>query len=159
MPVLAQSKHEKFAQLIAKGVSATNAYLSAGYAKVGAAQNASRLITNDKVLARIKERQAEVAERVVSAEIRRRNWRVQVLQVNLDRMRALIEARATEYAEHPAGASGILVKGYHGATWSISPPRRTPHPSSPGRRKNDPRRIANARAAASSSSARRLEVT
>jgi hypothetical protein len=29
-------------------------------------------------------------------------------------MRALIEARATEYADHPAGATGMLVKDYRG---------------------------------------------
>ena len=29
-------------------------------------------------------------------------------------LRALIEARATEYAEHPAGATGMLVKDYRG---------------------------------------------
>jgi phage terminase small subunit len=47
MPVLTSSKHEKFAQLVASGVNATKAYVSAGYSKVAAAQNAHRLITND----------------------------------------------------------------------------------------------------------------
>jgi hypothetical protein len=72
------------------------------------------LITNDKVLARIKELQATISDGVVSLEIRKRSARVQALQVNLDRMRALIEARATEYAEFPAGKTGMLVKDYRG---------------------------------------------
>jgi phage terminase small subunit len=55
MAVLTNSKHEHFAQEVTKGVSATKAYVSAGYFKAGAKQNASRLITNDGVCARIKE--------------------------------------------------------------------------------------------------------
>jgi Terminase small subunit len=92
MPVLTSSKHEKFAQLVATGVSATKAYVSAGYAKANARQNASRLITNDDILARIKEIQADVAERVIASEIRRRNWRVEVLQQRVEGMLALIGA-------------------------------------------------------------------
>ena len=114
MAVLTNSKHEHFALEVTKGVSATKAYVSAGYSKAGAKQNASRLITIDEVSARIKELQATISEGVVSLEIRKRSARVQALQVNLDRMRALIEARATEYAEHPAGATGMLVKDYRG---------------------------------------------
>jgi hypothetical protein len=114
MPVLTSSKHEKFAQLAASGVSATKAYVSAGYSKANARQNASRLITNDNVLARIKELQTAVAERVVASEIRRRNWRVEVLQQRVEGMLALSAARAKEYAEFPAGKTGMLVKDYRG---------------------------------------------
>jgi hypothetical protein len=49
---------------------------------------------------------------VVSLEIRKRSARVQA--VNLDRMRALIEARAKEYAESPGGATGMLVRDFRG---------------------------------------------
>ena len=114
MAVLTNSKHEHFAQEVAKGVSGTKAYVSAGYSKAGAKQNASRLITIDEVSARIKELQATISEGVVSLEIRKRSARVQALQVNLDRMRALIEARAAEYAASPAGATGMLVSDFRG---------------------------------------------
>ena len=114
MPVLTNSKHERFAQEVAKGASGTKAYVSAGYSKAGAKQNASRLITNDEVSERIKELQATISEGVVSLEIRKRSARVQALQVNLDRMRALIEARATEYAASPGGATGMLVRDFGG---------------------------------------------
>ena len=43
MPLLTNSKHEQFAQLVAKGASATKAYVSAGYSKAGADASASRL--------------------------------------------------------------------------------------------------------------------
>src|SRR3954451_18469787 len=80
MPVLIASKHERFAQFVSKGLSAVDAYIAAGYSKSNARSNASRLSANDSILARIKELQLVVSERVVAAEVRRRSWRVQVLQ-------------------------------------------------------------------------------
>src|SRR5450759_4126696 len=109
MAVLTNSKHEHFALEVTKGVSATKAYVSAGYSKAGAKQNASRLITNDGVCARIKELQTAVAERVVSAEIRRRNWRVQVLQQRVDGMLALSAARAEMYRSAVGEAQTVKV--------------------------------------------------
>jgi hypothetical protein len=61
-----------------------------------------------------KELQTVVAERVISAEVRRRSWRVQILQNRIDAMLALSEARAREYAADPGGSSGLLVKDYRG---------------------------------------------
>jgi hypothetical protein len=40
-----------------------------------------------------------VAERVISAEVRRRSWRVQLLQDRIDKALALSQARATMYAQ------------------------------------------------------------
>lgn len=68
----------------------------------------------DKVLARIKELKATISDGVVALEIRKRSARVQALQANLDRMLALIEARAAEYADSAAGATGMLVQDYRG---------------------------------------------
>ena len=48
---------------------------------------------------RIKEFQTVIAERVVTAEVRRRSWRVQVLQNRIDGMLALSQARAKMYAD------------------------------------------------------------
>ena len=58
----------------------------------------SRLSLNDGILARIKELQTAVAERVVAAEARRRSWRVELLQSRIDKAIALSQARATMYA-------------------------------------------------------------
>ena len=98
MPVLISSRHELFAQLRSKGLSAVDAYLSAGYSKSNARSNASRLSANDSILARIKELQTDVAERVVAAEARRPSWRVELLQKRIDKALALSQARATMYA-------------------------------------------------------------
>ena len=110
MPILLHTKHEQFAQSVAKGISATGAYISAGYSKAGAAASASRLMTNASVLARIKELKTATAASVVKVEIRKRSARVQVLQNIVDRLYRLTEARALEYADHPGGATGMLVK-------------------------------------------------
>jgi phage terminase small subunit len=114
MPVLAQPKHEQFAQSVAKGISATAAYISAGYSKAGAAASASRLMTNANVSARIKELKTAAAANVVKVEIRKRSARVQVLQNIVDRLYRLTEARALKYADHPGGATGMLVKEHRG---------------------------------------------
>ena len=110
MPVLFNSKHERFAQNVTKGLSATKAYISAGYSKAGAKQNASRLMAKDDVLARIKELQTVITERVVTCEVRRRSWRVQMLQQSLERMLALREARAAMYAGEMEGSHEIQVQ-------------------------------------------------
>ncbi len=102
MAILAHTKHEQFAQSVAKGMSATAAYISAGYSKSGAAASASRLLTNGNISARIKELKTAAAEIVVKVEIRKRSGRVQVLQNNLNRLRSLIDARALEYS-NPSG--------------------------------------------------------
>lgn len=44
MPVLSNSRHELFAQGLAIGKSAKQAYIDAGYKPKGARQNASRLL-------------------------------------------------------------------------------------------------------------------
>lgn len=70
MPVLSNPRHELFAQELAKGKSATAAYIAAGYE--GSRFNAARLATNDNVADRVEElllagaKRAEVTvERVV----------------------------------------------------------------------------------------------
>lgn len=61
MPILSNSKHELFAQEIAQGRSASEAFVRAGYKAHDG--NAARLRGNEKVRARIEEILAEGAER------------------------------------------------------------------------------------------------
>lgn len=97
MPVLANARHERFAQEIAKGKSASEAYRIAGFRPDDG--NAIRLTGNDKVQDRIQEileagaRRAEVTvERVVReyarigfADIRRAvKWRSLVTEMGED---------------------------------------------------------------------------
>lgn len=61
MPVLKNARHERFAQALAKGMSATDAYSSAGYK--GDRTAASRLSTNVNVRRRVDEIKNKVAEK------------------------------------------------------------------------------------------------
>lgn len=67
MPVLPDPQHEAFAQNLAKGMAQYDAYMAAGYkAKGNAAKvNASRLLTNANVRARVTELTEKAAEKVV----------------------------------------------------------------------------------------------
>lgn len=64
MPVLSNARHERFAQWLAKGLSATEAYAKAGYAP-DSRSSASRLLTNENVTARLAELQGRAAERTI----------------------------------------------------------------------------------------------
>jgi hypothetical protein len=59
--VLSNPRHERFAQELAKGKSATEAYGLAGYKP--SQPNAARLISNDMIAARVQELLAKAAER------------------------------------------------------------------------------------------------
>ena len=66
MPVLPNQRHERFAQELAKGSSATDAYAAAGYS--GDRTAASRLSTNVNIQARVTEILARGAERAAITE-------------------------------------------------------------------------------------------
>jgi phage terminase small subunit len=61
MPVLSNPRHERFAQELAKGCSATEAYEVAGFSP--ARQNASRLMANDDIKKRVDELMGRGARR------------------------------------------------------------------------------------------------
>lgn len=61
MPPLANTKHERFAQFLAKGETATDAYAHAGYASNDG--NAARLKGNERIAARVAEIQERAATR------------------------------------------------------------------------------------------------
>lgn len=62
MPILEDHRRERFAQGVAQGMSATEAYAAAGYKPHR--QNASRLMANDDVKARVAEIQSRSVEGV-----------------------------------------------------------------------------------------------
>jgi hypothetical protein len=62
VPILPNPRHEKFAQALAEGQSATEAYGFAGYAPNG---NAARMKGNDRVEERVAELQGQGAKRAV----------------------------------------------------------------------------------------------
>src|SRR5207302_1851573 len=112
------SKHEQFAVAIAKGVSATKAYTSAGYSECGAKQSAARLLRNAEVCSRVAQLQAELSAGTIALEISSRNARVQVLQERWDCLRAgvdlLLQQRGVGMADVPGGASGLLFRDSRG---------------------------------------------
>jgi Terminase small subunit len=116
MPVLKCTRHEEFALLVAKGVSATKAYVSAGYSSNGAQQSAGRLLLNVMVCSRVRELQETLSAATIALEISSRNARVQALQNRWDKMRRVIDERATspDFAEVPGGTTGLLCKDYKG---------------------------------------------
>jgi hypothetical protein len=61
MSALDNARHESFAQGVALGKSATEAYKEAGYSVNNAEANAYRLMENDGVKARIQELQSKLA--------------------------------------------------------------------------------------------------
>lgn len=64
MPILKNQKHERFAQELAKGKTATEAYVLAGYKE--SRPNAATLRTNQNVLDRIAELQGKAAARAMT---------------------------------------------------------------------------------------------
>lgn len=59
MPILQNSRHERFAQLVAAGMSGTEAYERAGYSGDYPNSSAARLSAKDSVSARISELKAK----------------------------------------------------------------------------------------------------
>jgi terminase small subunit-like protein len=90
MRSLNNPKHERFAQELAKGKSASQAYVDAGYSKNDG--NAIRLKGNERVQARVKELQERVAEKVVAKTALSKEWVLEKLPENLER--ALQQRRA-----------------------------------------------------------------
>lgn len=66
MPVLANPRYEIFAQQVAKGVALDEAYQAAGYSKH--AQNAARLMKDERIRSRIDEIQSHAAQ-IASVEV------------------------------------------------------------------------------------------
>lgn len=107
--VLANGKHEEFAQLVAGGQSATQAYTSIYPGTKGVAASASRLLKNSKISLRIGELRQAVSDGLVKQRIRDKNHRFDVLQRQLDRLLQLQDARAALYANETDGSYDFLV--------------------------------------------------
>ena len=115
MPVLENPRWERFSRSVARGVSASKSYTSAGYSHKGAAASAHRLLTEAKVSERIRELSNQITSEVVKLEISDRSNRIAIYQDLADRMRMLIIARAQEMkGEVVSGETGLLARDYRG---------------------------------------------
>lgn len=89
MPILPNSRHEVFAQQIAKGSSQSCAYVAAGYKEETRAANASALIRKPNVAARI----AELRQRSVDkADI----TRAEIIQI----LAKYARSNPADYSDH-----------------------------------------------------------
>lgn len=69
MPVLKNARHERFAQALAKGMTAEKAYVEAGYKPNR--HNAAALAREEHILTRVAELQAKVAEKATWSALER----------------------------------------------------------------------------------------
>ena len=101
MPILRNSKHEKFAHGVAKGLAAGQAYRDAGYSGKGADQSAAALLRNPKISERVDEIKGNI-EKAVEAKVSvSKSWVISKLKANLER--ALQEVEVLDHKGKPTG--------------------------------------------------------
>jgi phage terminase small subunit len=88
--MLSNSKHEQFAQLVAKGATATEAAQAVGYSEISARKQGSRLQTNADIRARIEELKKNIAEATVAEAGITNAWVVQKLKENVERAMQIV---------------------------------------------------------------------
>jgi len=103
MPALDNPRHERFAQDLAKGMSASEAYVSAGYKESRSA--ASRLSTNVDVVARV----AEIQNRATI--------RTEITLASLMEEAAEIQAAALKANQHSAAVAALTAKAKLAGLW------------------------------------------
>jgi hypothetical protein len=87
MPELPNPKHEKFAQNIARGLSPTEAYISAGYSRKGAHASAARLLHNATICTRLQALRSAMTASFLQLAITERDQRLIALQECWDGLR------------------------------------------------------------------------
>jgi hypothetical protein len=111
---LKNSKWELFAAGVAKGLSATTSYLTAGYEcdEESARRLASRLLTNVDVQRRVSEIQQQLTEQSIAVAVLDRETRLLRLEQRAAKMDQVIESRAADrsFADVPGGHTGLLVR-------------------------------------------------
>jgi uncharacterized protein YoaH (UPF0181 family) len=96
VPVLANPKHERFAQLVAKGVSYTEAAKTVGYSELRASAQGSTLAKHRNVAARISELSARVADQTASSASVSKAWVIERLIENAKKPGSMVTVRALE---------------------------------------------------------------
>ena len=91
--VLANAKHEHFAQLIAGGETPTKAYILAGYSEKGAHSAGARLFQRPEICARIAHLQAAVKERALEKAAVDKAWVLTRLRENVERSMQIVPVR------------------------------------------------------------------
>jgi phage terminase small subunit len=113
MAELKNPKHERFVQNIVRGLSRTEAYISAGYSRNGAHASAARLLKNPQVCTRLAELQRVIAPLVEAAIVKLIvTERFQRLEAIQDRWDALREAKRCFAKDDFEGAmkTGVVLR-------------------------------------------------
>ena len=103
MPTLPNPRHEKFAQALTEGKTASSAYEQAGYSRNDG--NAVRLKGNEKIKSRVSELQGQGAERAV------------VTLQSLIAEAGDIQAKALAKSNYSAAISALTVKAKLSGHW------------------------------------------
>lgn len=101
--ILKNRRQEIFAQSIAKGLSQTDAALSAGYSEARARSQGCHLAKNPKVGKRIQELAEKVTERVTAATGISKAWVLEKLRENVERAmqsRAVLDSKGKESGQY-----------------------------------------------------------
>src|SRR5215471_1353989 len=113
MAQLKNPKHEKFVQNIVRGLSPTEAYISAGYSRNGAHASAARLLKNPQVCTRLAELRKAVEPileaAIVKLIVTERLQRMAAIQDRWDALRRPMVAFAREDYE-AAMKTGVVLR-------------------------------------------------
>ena len=112
-PVLANARHEKFAQNRAKGMSADAAHAAAGYTPNRG--NAARMKANESIQARVAELQGSTAKEIMDVRDLARQCTDRAVRV-LDRV---MEDPKAPHSAQVAAANGLLDRGWGKAVQHI----------------------------------------
>lgn len=103
MPVLKNTRHEQFVQLVAAGVTPTKAYVAAGFSEGGAAQGAYRLFKNEQIQARVNELRNPIVNAAIQRAAVDRAWVLTGLKKNYERAmqeEAVLDREGNETGEY-----------------------------------------------------------
>ena len=113
MPILKNSRHERFAQDLAKGMSATEAYEKAGYKPSG--PNAGRLTKKDEIVKRRAELQGSTAKQITDVRDAARQHTLAAVETLV----SVMEDLKAPHSARVAAANGILDRGHGKAVQHI----------------------------------------
>jgi hypothetical protein len=119
--MLKNSKHERFAQLVANGNRADAAYVAAGFSASGAAQSASRLLRRGEVQARVTELRKEISGRAIEKAVTDQSWVLERLREQVEQGTGMVQVRALEAISRILGLYGAQDKRRIGRSSDLSP--------------------------------------
>ncbi len=113
MPVLKNGRHERFAQDLAKGMSATEAYETAGYKPSG--PNAGRVTKKDEIVKRRAELQGSTAKQITDVRDAARQHTLAAVETLV----SVMEDLKAPHSARVAAANSLLDRGHGKAVQHI----------------------------------------